>query len=93
MFSPSFTFGLLLGALCGGVVHLIFGGGGRSLLLYVVAAWVGFAIGQPVGKMMGIHFAVVGLTNVLTGVVGALLTAGVMVFLTWQRAPHATTRS
>jgi hypothetical protein len=92
MFSPSLTFGLLLGALCGAVVHLIFGGGGRLLLLYIVAAWIGFAIGQAVGDVMGIRILAVGPTNVLTGILGALAAAGVMVFLAWQRVPR-TTRS
>ncbi len=90
MFSPSLTFGLLLGMLCGAVVHLIFGGGGRLLLIYIVAAWIGFTIGQAVGDVIGIRILVVGPTNVLTGVMGALVAAGVTVFLAGQRVPRAT---
>lgn len=85
MFSPSLTFGMMLGALCGAVVHLIFGGGGRLLVLYIVAAWIGFAIGQAVGDVMGSHLLALGPTNVLTGILGALVAAGVMVFLGGQR--------
>jgi len=90
MFSPSFTLGLLLGALCGTATHLIFGGGGRLLLLYVLAAWIGFAIGQAVGDVVGIRILAVGPTNVLTGTLGALAAAGLMVFLAGQRTPHIT---
>jgi hypothetical protein len=69
-------------------MHLIFGGRGRLLVAYILAAWIGFAIGQAVGDVMSIRALVVGPTNVLPGVIGALLASGLAVFLAGQRLPR-----
>lgn len=73
IFSPSFVFGLLLATFYGTLAHLIFGGGGRSLLFYVLAAWIGFGIGHAVGQVMGIRILLVGPVNVLSGTLGTLI--------------------
>lgn len=88
MLSPSLTFGLLTGALCGAVVHLIFGGGGRLLIAYVVAAWIGFAVGHAVGEVMGLRILLLGPTNVLAGVIGSLVAVGITVFLGGHGMTH-----
>jgi hypothetical protein len=73
IFSPAFVFGLLLAMFYGALAHLIFGGGGRSLLFFILAAWTGFAVGHAVGQVMGIHILLIGPINILTGTLGALI--------------------
>lgn len=71
--SPSGTLGLLFATFCGTLAHLILDGGGRSLLMLILAAWVGFALGQAVGEIMDIATLSIGPTRVFTGVLGALV--------------------
>jgi uncharacterized membrane protein YeaQ/YmgE (transglycosylase-associated protein family) len=85
IFSPSFVFGLLLATFYGALAHLIFGGGGRSLLFYILAAWVGFSIGHAVGQVMGIRLLSVGPVNVLTGTLGALIAVVTTAILSSRR--------
>lgn len=92
MFSPPLTFSLLLGTACGALAHLIVGGGGRLLIAFILAGWVGSAIGQAVGDVMGIQILVVGTINVLTNVLGAWLAVVVVAILFWPRVPQRSRR-
>ena len=49
------------------------GGGGKRLVAYVVAAWVGFAAGQAIGDVMHITALAVGPTNLLAATLGAVV--------------------
>ena len=71
--SPAFTFGLLLATLYGALAHLILGGNGRVLLYFIIASWIGFAIGQGIGQVMNIRFLAIGSTNIFPATLGSLI--------------------
>lgn len=85
VFSPSFTFGILLATLYAALAHLILGGGGRVLLFYITASWIGFALGQAIGEVMEIHVLAIGPTNILTATLGAWIALATMAFLSARR--------
>ncbi len=82
--SPSFTFGLLLATFYGALAHLILGGGGRRLLFYILAAWVGFALGQAIGEVMEIQILAIGPTNVLAATLGSVVALATTAVLSGQ---------
>lgn len=71
--SPTFTFGIAVATLFGTLAHLILNGQGRHLLAYILAAWVGFGIGQAIGQVMNIRVLGIGDLNMLTAGIGALI--------------------
>ncbi len=85
--SPSLTFGLLIATLYGALAHLILGGDGRRLLAFVLASWIGFAIGQGIGEVMAIRMFAIGPTNMLTASLGALIAIAAAAVLSAQRRP------
>ncbi len=72
-FSPSFVFGILLATLYGALAHLLLGGSGRRLLAYLIASWLGFALGQATGDVLALRALAVGPTNVAAATLGSLL--------------------
>jgi hypothetical protein len=70
----------MLATLYGALTHLILGGDGRRLLICILTAWVGFALGQAVGQVAVITFLAIGRINLLTGSLGAL-TALVLLYV------------
>jgi hypothetical protein len=83
--SPAFTVGAILATLYGATVHMILGGDGRRLAATIVAAWVGFWIGQAIAQIMELHVMSLGSLNVLSASLGALLAAVMTVFLSVRR--------
>ncbi len=75
----------MLATFYGALAHLILGGDGRTLLIDILAAWLGFAIGQGVGQVMEIHVLNIGPTNVLTGTLGAFIALATTAVLSAQR--------
>ncbi|MCA9911232.1 MAG: hypothetical protein KC519_21415 [Anaerolineae bacterium] len=71
--SPAFTFGFILATLLGAVFHLIFGGDIRRLALYLISAWVGFALGHFAGVAFGINSFNVGTLRAVPAFTGALV--------------------
>jgi hypothetical protein len=92
LLSPAFTFGLLLATLYGALTHLILGGEVRLLLVYILASWVGFGIGQGIGQVMAIRLLAIGQINVLTATLGSLIALATTVFLSQGRAASRRTR-
>ena len=43
------------------------------MLLFVIAAWSGFAIGQVIGSLLGWRLLVVGEVHLVEGIIGSLL--------------------
>jgi hypothetical protein len=83
--TPSFTFGILLGALYGALGHLIIGGNVRRLIALILAAWIGFAIGQAAGQVMDIRALAVGSVNVLSASLGSLIAVAAAAVLSARR--------
>jgi len=71
--------GFFLVAIYGGIFHAIFGGPVRRLLIYLIAAGVGFAIGQLAGDFLNFELLKLGKVHL----VSASICAWIMLFLIW----------
>ncbi len=69
MLSPSFVFSFLLASLYGAVFHFIWGKRWRDLVVYWIAALVGFAIGQIVFDLLGFSIYIIGEVRVVESTV------------------------
>jgi uncharacterized membrane protein YeaQ/YmgE (transglycosylase-associated protein family) len=83
---PSATFSLLLAVLYGALAHLITGGPGRQLVVYIIASCVGFAIGQGVGVVMNIKILAIGPANLLPATLGSIIALGTTILLSTRKA-------
>jgi hypothetical protein len=63
--------GFLLATAYGAAFHLIIGGPPRRLVLYVLAAWIGFILGHFVGDFLGIEVLKLGVVHLLSASLGA----------------------
>lgn len=71
--SPSVTFAFILATIYGALFHVIFGGDVRRMALYLLAGWLGFALGQISGVLLGVEVFRIGGLRVLSATVGAWL--------------------
>lgn len=71
---PNFVFAFMVATLLGAAFHVISGGGARQLALYLLSGWIGFALGQSLGNLLGIAVLQVGEVNIVLASIGALLT-------------------
>lgn len=65
------VFGFLLATAYGAGFHLLLGGPARHVLLYVLAAWVGFAVGHFVGDLLSIELMKLGVVHLFSASLGA----------------------
>ena len=86
---PSLLFAIILSTLYGAIFHLWQGGGANRMLFYLVAAWVGFAIGHIAGNYFGVTFGVIGPLNAGTATASSLL---VLLLARWLLAADAFQR-
>lgn len=77
----------LLATAYGAGFHLIMGGPTRHVLLYVVAAWVGFAAGHFLGVFMNIDILDLGAVNLFSASAGAWV-ALLVAWLVVRNAPQ-----
>lgn len=70
---PTIVFGFVVATFYGTVFHLISGGDARRLALFLVASWVGFALGHIAGDLFGINILDIGALHMLNATIGALL--------------------
>ncbi|MFQ3536052.1 MAG: hypothetical protein SNJ58_09245 [Aggregatilineales bacterium] len=84
--SPPIVFGFLLATLYGALFHLIFGGSARQLALYLLASWLGFAVGQAFGAIFEVNALRIGILNTLTATLGAWLAMLIARFLSSREA-------
>lgn len=70
--SPSITFAFILATIFGVVFHLIVGGDVRRLALFLLAGWLGFALGQIAGVLLGVTFLSIGPLHTVSASAGAL---------------------
>jgi hypothetical protein len=68
--SPSVTFAFILATIYGVLFHLLVGGDVRRLALYLLAGWLGFALGHILGVMLGVNILRVGSLRTLSATVG-----------------------
>lgn len=65
--------GFLLATAYGAGFHLLLGGPARRIILYLIAAWAGFAIGHVVGDLLNVNLLRLGALQLFTASVGAWL--------------------
>lgn len=63
--------GFLLATAYGAAFHFIMGGPARRVVVYVVAAWIGFAAGHFLGDIMNLELLNLGALHLLSASVGA----------------------
>lgn len=84
--SPSVVFSFILATLYGAAFHVLSGGDARRLALFLLAAWMGFALGQGFGDAIAFSLLDIGALHMLPATVGAWLALVVARILTRQPA-------
>jgi fucose permease len=80
--ASSIVLGFLLATAYGTLFHVLIGGPARRLILYVIASWLGFAIGHFVGEMLLLDWFKLGPLNLLAASAGSWIA----LFLSWWLA-------
>ena len=88
--SPSIVFSFILATLYGAAFHVISGGDARRLALFLLAAWLGFALGQTCGETCGGTLMDIGPLHVVPATIGAWL--GLVVARLLTRQPPRSAR-
>ncbi len=73
---PDLLVAFALSTIYGAGFHLWMGGSARRLALYLMAAWLGFALGHFVGSALNIAVLKLGQLNVFSATVGSLVALG-----------------
>jgi len=68
---PAFVVAAILSTLYGAAFHVWQGGSARRLALYLLAGWLGFALGHVSGNLLGVRVLMVGPLNVLAATLGS----------------------
>lgn len=71
--TPALVLSALISTAAGLIYHLVRGGGVQRILLFVIAAWIGFAVGQLIGSLLHSQLLVIGEVHVLEGLIGSLI--------------------
>lgn len=70
---PTLLLAFALATIYGAGFHFWQGGGARRLLLYLLAGWLGFALGHLIGDLVGLRLLMIGGLNALTASLGSAL--------------------
>ncbi len=73
LLSPPLILSLIIASAYAAFFNLWQGGSARDLLIYLVACWLGFAIGELAGDFVGLDILMIGQIHVLEGTVGSLI--------------------
>jgi hypothetical protein len=65
--------GFLLATAYGAGFHLLLGGPARRIILYLLVAWVGFALGHIVGDLLNLTLLRLGVLQLFSASVGSWL--------------------
>ncbi len=91
--NPTLTFGFIVATLFGAGFHLIFGGGARRLALFLLASWLGFALGHLVGVLFEIDVFNIGVTRFFPAAIGAGMALFIAQLLTKASPARRSSRS
>ncbi|MBK8134467.1 MAG: hypothetical protein KA401_02085 [Anaerolineae bacterium] len=80
--SPGLIFAFVMATLYGALFHLVLGGDARRLALFLLAGWLGFALGHILGVVLGIEIFSLGGLRMLAATVGSFFTLFAMRALT-----------
>jgi hypothetical protein len=84
LISPPFILGIVIASIYAALFNLWRNGTPRDLLLYLIAAWVGFGLGQVVGWLLPINWAMIGSLHPIEGTIFCWLT---LFLMNWLRMP------
>jgi len=70
---PPLILSLIIASAYAAFFNLWQGGSARDLLVYLLACWLGFAIGELVGDFVGLDILMIGEIHILEGTFGSLL--------------------
>jgi len=73
LLSPPLVLSLIIASAYAAFFNLWQGGSARDLLLYLLACWLGFAIGELAGDFLGLDILMIGQIHVLEGTIGSLV--------------------
>ncbi len=65
--------GFLLATAYGAGFHFLLGGPARRIILYLIAAWIGFALGHIVGDLLNMTLLRLGVLQLFSASIGAWL--------------------
>lgn len=83
LLSPPFVLSVLVSTGLAALFNLWQGGSVRDLVLYLVAAWLGFAMGELLGDWIGLDLLMIGEVHMAE----ACLLCGLLLFLArWLKA-------
>lgn len=71
--SPAMVFAFILATIFGAIFHLIIGGDIRRLALYLMASWLGFALGHIIGVLAGLDLLRVGTLRLFSASLGSVI--------------------
>lgn len=80
--TPTFVFALIVATLLGTLAHFIFGGDARRLVLFLIVAWVGFALGHVLGVAFRIDILNVGTLRLFAALLGGSMLLAFTILLT-----------
>ncbi len=69
--ASAFVLGFLLSTAYGAGFHVLLGGPARRFVLYVLAAWLGFALGHFLGDLLNIEWLKLGVLHLFSASLGA----------------------
>ena len=83
LLSPPFVLSVLVSTALAALFNLWQGGSVRDLVLYLVTAWLGFAVGELLGDWIGLDLLMIGEVHMAE----ACLLCGLLLFLArWLKA-------
>ncbi len=84
--ASALVLGFLLATAYGAGFHVILGGPSRRIILYLISAWSGFALGHILGDLLNIDLFKLGALHLFTASVGAWIA----LILSWWLAGQET---
>ncbi len=69
--ASAMVLGFLLATAYGAGFHLLLGGPVRRIVLYLLAAWMGFALGHFLGDLLNIEWLKLGVLHLFSASLGA----------------------
>lgn len=77
LLSPPFVLSLLISTVLAASFNLWQGGSARDLALYLVAGWLGFAVGELLGDLLALDLLMIGEVHLVEGA----MICGLLLFL------------
>jgi len=87
---PLFVFAFIVATMIGAAFHLIIGGDARRLALFLLASWIGFAIGQFTTVTLGLELFTIGDLRMLGASIGAFILLSLAHVLTTGRSRRSS---